>query len=330
MVAGRGEVELPAKVRTYNKVSQAVGGAIVQILRYFAVLPYREVLHFGQAVVQAVHIAFLGPDAGGKAAHYFPRPFLRHYVVPANEAFLGNFRHAVVPGQDKVDAVSVRQGLQAQVQGVHEAVHVLRHGFGFRGEGAVHMALVVGFVEVAHHQLRTFLFREAHQAHNFVYALIEVPVGFLVPVAPVSRVFIPLWADGNIRAHPVYDAAFDALLLGGNPDGFSAIIMGVETGVLAADGVIAVRLRVPEAVVHQPVMVRHQAGGHGVVVGEGGGGERRFHPGLYAHCGQGVEERHVVIIGIVPAASVQGNDDGVVGRFSAACRESGQQSKEQE
>jgi hypothetical protein len=135
------------------------------------------------------------------------------------------------------------------------------------------MALVVGFIEVAHHQLGAFLFREAHQAHNFVYALIKVPVGFLVPVAPVSRVFIPLWADGNIRAHPVYDAAFDALLLGGNPDGFAAIIMGVETVLLAADGVIAASLRVPETVVHQSVVVRNQACGHSIVVVEGGGGE---------------------------------------------------------
>ena len=330
VVAGRSKVELPAQVRAHDKVSQAVGGAIVQVFRDFSVFPYVEVLHLGQAVVQAVCIAFLGPDAGGQVARNFLDPFLRHYVVPANEALLGNFRHAVVAGQDKVDAVSVRQGFQAQVQGVHEAVHVLCHGFGFRGEGAVHMALVVRLVKIAHHQLRALHFREAHQAHNLVYALVKVPMRLLVPVAPVSGIFIPFRAYRDIRAHPVYYAAFYALLLGGNPDGLSAVEVRVKAGVVILDGIVAVCLRIPETVVHQSVMVRDQAGGHGVVVGEGGGGERGFHPGLYAHRGQGIEERHVVIIGIVPAASVQGNDDGVVFWFTAACRKTGQQGKEQE
>ena len=48
------------------------------------------------------------------------------------------------------------------------------------------------------------------------------------------------------------------------------------------------------------------------MVGEGGRRERRFHPGLDTYGGQGVEEGHLVIIGIVPPAAVQGNDYGIV------------------
>ena len=281
-------------------------------------LPHAEVFHFLQAVVQAVHVALLNPDAGGQVAGDALHPFFGDYFVPADETLRGNLRHAVVSGQDEVEFFAGGKGLQAKVQAVHEAVHVLGHLFAFGREGAVYMPLVVRLVKIAHHQLRAFGLREAHQAHNLVAALFKGPVRIRIPMAVVGGKGVTLRPNGNVGAHPVNHAAFHTLLLGGNPDGLSAVITGVVTGFLVVDGIAVLRVRIPETVVHQPVVVRYQARCHGVVVGEGGGGEGRLHAGLHAHCCQRVEEGHVVVIGIIPTASVQGNDNCIMVVFTLA------------
>ena len=134
-------------------------------------LPHIEVRDVFQAVVKAIGISVLCPDACGDGTHAALYPLLRHHVPPGHKTLRGNLSHAVVSGKDEVDAVPVREGLKAKIQGMHEAVHLLCHILGLRGEGAVDVSLMVRFVEIAHHKARALCLRETHQADNFITAL---------------------------------------------------------------------------------------------------------------------------------------------------------------
>ena len=64
---------------------------------------------------------------------------------------------------------------------------------------------------------------------------------------------------GNVRAYPVDVSRFDALLLCGNPDGFSAIVGRIVAGFQVAHFVKLLALRVPECVSHNAVVVGYQS-----------------------------------------------------------------------
>ena len=100
--------------------------------------------------------------------------------------------------------------------------------------------------------------------------------------------------------------------MGGVPDRFAAVEVGIHFLFGRAQREAAAVGRVEKLVGHDAVVVGIEAGSQCVVVGKGLGGERRNESRSYALAGHEVDERRIVPLWIVPTVAVERDDDGVI------------------
>ena len=181
-----------------------------------------------------------------------------------------------------------------------------------RSEG---VSAVVGFVEVSHDELRTLVGRHLQHLLNLRHSLHIRQQRLLGIAVPVVGIFA---LDSHVGARPVDHAHALALTFCGEPYRVAAPVGRVVLVLAQSEG--GVGSLVVEHVGDDAVVVGHEASGERVVVGEGRRGKRGLHHSLHAVVSELVEERRVVHLRIVPAATVERDYHNTMFAGKRACQ----------
>ncbi|MBQ1585116.1 MAG: peptidylprolyl isomerase [Muribaculaceae bacterium] len=242
-------------------------------------------------------------------------PVLGQHVVDIHKALGVNTGHAMVARDDEVDLAGNGQQLNAGPHLAQQQVHVL-HG---TARHAVHRAVVVTtavrLFKIGHHQVGALVLGQAEQPDDFIDAAGIINLLGLI-VQPIGGM---LALNGHVTAHPKDCCRFHALVLGSEPHGVSPVIIALAAGVLVAQRELHTAFTIPKSVGDDAVVVRSEARGQRVMVGERLAGERRLHHGFDALARQLLHERHVIGVQVVPTQSVQRDNHRVI---VASCRPS--------
>ena len=321
--------ETPSKFRGNHDISYARAASVAKLRGDIFLFPDIQMLDPPEGVVNRIPAGcILAEYRGRSAVNHFVRPFTLEAVVRAYAFFRADFGHAMVGKDYQVHLACKRQCGDAFAYASQQFVHFPDFPEGFPAPRALHMAGMVRFAEIQHHEMRPHGFRQPQPCERGIYAcLIWENLVRHIP----SVIARQLAADGIFRAHPIAGGGNHSLPLGGVPYRIPEVEIGLAL-YLAGHLIELLMLRIPESIVYQSVVVRDQPCGKGVVVGEGGSRERRRHHRAHPGLRHFVEIRSVCLLDIIVAETVHGHHENIpvaplCKQYGAAQQESSKEEK---
>ena len=255
-----------------------------------------------QGIVYRVAIFRFCEDRGRSPSIHSLTPFRTQILIHVYHAVVTDLSHSMIGGDNQVDILTERKRCNSLPQHSDQTIHTVYNGSSFYTAGAVMMGHAIRLFKVKHNETGTFRFRLFQKSDGRIHPLFKSKTRLLGIFPVVSRITA---FDGNIRTNPINVSCLHSLLLCRNPDRFTQIVVGIVSRGGISHRVLATTFYIPESVVDNTVVVRHQSRSQCIVVGES---RRRIggkHSRLYSLAGHLVQVRGIIHCRIIPAEGIQ-------------------------